>query len=126
MKANVCAVVLLAGGLMACQAGPEGSSSSATRRRGRLIAEKTALLKADFRYSPPWWQTAIGLPDDWQKTLVSKEGALLYDYPGDFSGFGTKVAIALEGAPGETRPSQSMDNPRVPVVETVLADAAGE
>ena len=36
----------------------------------------------DFRYAPPWWQTSICLPDDWQKTLVGKEGSLLYDYPG--------------------------------------------
>jgi len=88
-------------------------------------AEKADLTKADFRYSPPWWQTAICLPDDWQKTLVSKEGALLYDYPGEFSGFGTKVAIALEGA-GGTPPVQSMDDPRLPIVETVLADTAGK
>lgn len=123
MKTNVCAVVLLAGGLMACQ---EGQKVVLKRDAapGPPVADKTALLKADFRYSPPWWQTAIGLPDDWQKTLVSKEGALLYDYPGDFSGFGTNVAISLE-ARGETRPSQSMDDPRVPVVETVVTDAAG-
>jgi hypothetical protein len=81
-------------------------------------------LKADDRFSPPWWQTAIGLPDDWQKTLVSKEGALLYDYPGDFSGFGTRVAVALEGAKAATS-SQSMDDPKVPIVRTALADAAG-
>ena len=40
----------------------------------------------DFRYAPPWWQTAICLPDDWQKTLVGKEGSLLYDYPGSYAG----------------------------------------
>jgi hypothetical protein len=26
-----------------------------------ILADK---LMADYRYSPPWWQTAIGLPDD--------------------------------------------------------------
>jgi hypothetical protein len=36
----------------------------------------------DHRYAPVWWQTAICLPDDWQKTLVGKEGTLLYDHPG--------------------------------------------
>jgi hypothetical protein len=87
-----------------------------------ILADK---LMADYRYSPPWWQTAIGLPDDWQKTLVSKEGALLYDYPGDFSGFGTRVAVALEGA-GTTSSAQAMDDPKVPIVRTVLTDAAGK
>ena len=82
-------------------------------------------LTADDRFSPPWWQTAIGLPDDWQKTLVSKEGALLYDYPGDFSGFATRIAVELEGA-GKATAVQAMDDPKVPVVRTVLADAAGK
>ena len=82
-------------------------------------------LAADLRFSPPWWQTAICLPDDWQKTLVSKEGALLYDYPGDFSGFGTRVAPGIDGA-GPTSATQTMDDPRVPIVRTILADAAGK
>jgi hypothetical protein len=123
MKANVCAVVLLAGSLMSCQRG-QNIIFKHDAAPGPPVAGKTALLKADFRYSPSWWQTAIGLPDDWQKTLVSKEGVLLYDYPGDFSGFGTNVAISLETT-GEMRSSQSMSNPRVPIVETVVMDAAG-
>ena len=78
----------------------------------------------DFRFAPPWWQTAIGLPDDWQKTLVSKEGELLYDYPGDFSGFGTRVAVVATGTDGAAA-SQSMPDARVPAVETVYRDKAG-
>ena len=34
----------------------------------------------DHRYAPPWWQTSICLPDDWQKTLLGKQGCLLYDF----------------------------------------------
>jgi len=34
----------------------------------------------DFRYALPWWQTAICLPDDPDKTLVGKEGQLLFDF----------------------------------------------
>ena len=49
----------------------------------------------DFRYAPPGWQTAICLPDDWQKTLVGKDGSLLYDYPGSYSGFGTRITFGL-------------------------------
>jgi len=88
-------------------------------------SEMADLVKADFRYSPPWWQTAICLPDDWQKTLVSKDGALLYDYPGEFSGFGTKVSVALEES-GEADAIQSMDDPRLPIVNNVLKDKTGK
>jgi len=39
-----------------------------------------AVNKIDFQYSPPWWQTAICLPDDPDKALVGKEGQLQFDY----------------------------------------------
>lgn len=46
-------------------------------------------LHVDHRYSPPWWQTLICLPDDPVKTLEGKEGQLFGDYgyggPRDFS-----------------------------------------
>lgn len=73
--------------------------------------------QVDFRYQPPFWQTAIGLPDDWQKTLVSDDGALLYDYPGSFSGFGMKITAGL--AEGVQRQSQELHSPRVPLVRTI-------
>ena len=70
----------------------------------------------DFRYAPPWWQTSICLPDDWQKTLVGKEGSLLYDYPGRYAGFGTRITFGL---PGETQwLKQELASPRVPIVRT--------
>ncbi len=72
----------------------------------------------DFRYAPPWWQTAICLPDDWQKTLVGKEGQLLYDYPGKNSGFKTAIAIGLEGSTVWQR--QELVSARVPIVRTLL------
>lgn len=81
-----------------------------------LGPDEAADLTADFRYSPPWWQVAICLPDDGQKTLVSREGDLLYDYRGP-EGFGTRVSIAVEGAEGCGR-SQELASPRVPIVET--------
>jgi len=71
----------------------------------------------DFRYAPPSWQTAICLPDDWQKTLVGKDGSLLYDYPGSHAGFGTRIAFSL---PGQTRwQEQILASPRVPIIRTV-------
>ena len=70
----------------------------------------------DFRYAPTWWQTSICLPDDWQKTLVGKEGGLLYDYPGKYAGFGTRITFGLQG---ETRwLKQELASPRVPIVRT--------
>jgi hypothetical protein len=70
----------------------------------------------DFRYAPPWWQTSICLPDDWQKTLVGKEGSLLYDYPGGYSGFGTKITFGLKGNTQWLK--QELASPRVPIVRT--------
>lgn len=77
----------------------------------------------DYRFAPPWWQTCIGLPDDWQKTLVSKEGSLLYDYIRGAE-YGTTVSIGLAGG-GETRSAQAMPEARLPIVETTLTGAGG-
>ena len=38
------------------------------------------LGRADFRYAPPWWQSAICLPDDPDKILVGKEGQVLLEF----------------------------------------------
>jgi len=78
----------------------------------------------DFRYAPPSWQTAICLPDDWQKTLVGKDGSLLYDYPGSYAGFGTRITFGLSG---ETRwLKQELASPRVPIVRTTYRNGAVE
>ena len=81
----------------------------------------------DHRFAPPWWQTSICLPDDWQKTLVGKEGQLLYDFRGKYSGFKTRIAFALEpeteAGQSEAAPTewvqQELVSPRVPIVRTV-------
>ncbi len=83
------------------------------------------LLKADFRYSPSWWQTSVCLPDDWQKTLVSREGAFLYEYLGNFSDFGIRVAVSI-GSPEKTVSRQQMKHPRIPIVETALFEETGD
>lgn len=74
-------------------------------------------FRVDFRYAPVWWQTSICLPDDWQKTLVGKEGTLLYDFPGKHSGFKTRIGIRL--GDGEKWIRQELVSPRVPIVRTV-------
>ncbi|MBU6399853.1 MAG: hypothetical protein KGS61_06005 [Verrucomicrobia bacterium] len=73
--------------------------------------------RIDFRYAPPVWQTSICLPDDWQKTIVGKDGSLLYDYPGRFAGFGTRITFGLRGEVTWVR--QTLAAPRVPIVQTV-------
>jgi len=70
----------------------------------------------DFRYAPVWWQTSICLPDDWQKTLVAKDGGLLYDYPGRYSDFKTKITAGLGRAEWVR---QELVSPRVPIVRTI-------
>lgn len=70
----------------------------------------------DFRYRPTWWQTSICLPDDWQKTLVGKEGTLLYDFPGKHSGFKTRIGASVDG---DVWVRQELASPRTPIVRTV-------
>ncbi|MGC8744629.1 MAG: hypothetical protein ACP5T0_12190 [Verrucomicrobiia bacterium] len=82
----------------------------------QINAEDTADCKIDFRYKPPNWQTAICLPDDWQKTLVGKDGALLYDYPGGFSGFGLRINTSL--STNAVWIDQSLYSPKVPIART--------
>ena len=72
----------------------------------------------DHRYKPGEWQTAIGLPDDWQKSVIDKGGELLYDYPRGFGEFATRIEFALSKGPGEWV-GQKLETPKVPVVETV-------
>jgi len=78
----------------------------------------------DFRYTPVWWQTSICLPDDWQKTLVGKEGTLLYDFGGRYSGFKTRVALGVAGGSQWVR--QELVSPRVPIVRTLARTGAVE
>lgn len=82
----------------------------------QISAENATDCTIDFRYKPLHWQTAICLPDDWQKTLVGKDGALLYDYPGGFSGFGLRINVGLPT--NAIWIDQQFYSPKVPVVRT--------
>lgn len=77
---------------------------------------RSDLARVDFRYAPAWWQTAICLPDDWQKTLVGRDGCLLYDYPGKFADFKTRIRANIEGAEWV---KQELASPRIPIVRTM-------
>src|SRR5271169_1860952 len=94
--------------------------ASTTLLRAQVPAD-SALDPVDFRYSPPWWQTSICLPDDPDKALVGKEGQLLFDYEGGFADL-RKFAIVLQpGIAGGARwLRQAMVSPRAPVIQTWL------
>ncbi|MBM4087999.1 MAG: hypothetical protein FJ276_01010 [Planctomycetes bacterium] len=81
-----------------------------------------ALGSVDFRYAPPWWQTAICLPDDADKTLVGKEGQLLFDFGGGgVRNFGICLQPETDGAKWVRQGTVSA---RAPIVQT-WKDAAG-
>lgn len=83
-------------------------------------------FELDFRYQPQDWVTAVGLPDDWCKPLTDRSGALFYDYPGKFAvpcegyqtGGATRVRVDLADAADEMWQSQSLEDPRLPIVTT--------
>jgi len=83
---------------------------------GLLFADSQPQV-VDFRYAPSWWQTAICLPDDSLKTVVGKEGYLLYDFSGkgSYHGFDTAVEAGIDGSVWE---GQSLISPRIPIVRT--------
>lgn len=76
-----------------------------------------ALDTVDFRYAPPWWQTAICLPDDPEKTLVGDQGQLLFDF-GFLEGGPFGLLLQPQVAGGSEWIEQTMLSPRVPVVRT--------
>ena len=63
------------------------------------LKNKTDTYKLDFKYKPTEWQTAICLPDDWQKSLVGKNGTMLYDHYSRSPEFATKMKLSL--SPGK-------------------------
>ena len=88
-------------------------------------------LKLDLRYSPPEWQTAICLPDDPCKSLVDKDGILLYHHH-KYTKFGTDkdqykdvfaTSVAISTADDASWVEQKLYSPRVPIVQTVRRSA---
>lgn len=91
----------------------------------RLAAATVPLGAADFRYSLPWWQTAICLPDAPDKIIAGKEGQLLLDYVkprgaptaaaklGDF-----QIVLQPDLAGGARWVRQETVSPRVPILRT--------
>jgi len=75
------------------------------------------LAGVDFRYAPPWWQTAVCLPDDPDKALVGKEGQLLFDFGSrGVRNFGICLWPEVSGESRWLR--QETLSPRAPIVRT--------
>jgi hypothetical protein len=77
-----------------------------------------AQMKIDHRYSPPWWQTLVCLPDDPVKTLVGREGQVFGDYgyngPRHFS-----FSLMADSKTPATWKSQKLLFARSPITRTV-------
>lgn len=75
-------------------------------------------MKIDHRYSPPWWQTLVCLPDDPVKTLVGKEGQIFGDYgykgPRDFS-----FSLMIDNKVPAVWKSQKLLSARSPITRTI-------
>jgi hypothetical protein len=81
------------------------------------LADTNAAEVVDYAYAPALWQTAIGLIDDPNKSVVDKSGALLYDFSKGFDGaFATQIRIDL--SPDTQWVLQRLQSPKVPIVTT--------
>lgn len=79
----------------------------------------------DYRYSPDYYHTPIGFPDDWQKTMVNDRGALLLDFgPGPYVRANTVIGVGVEGDQ-LTMSSQKLESGHTPVVFTDLKAGRG-
>lgn len=81
--------------------------------------------KIDFRYAPAVRWTCIGRPDDPYKTLVSEDGALLYDFErnaGRYPAFRFKRVLSF-GLQTDQKPvaiTQETESARVPILKTTI------
>src|SRR5574341_1791291 len=87
-----------------------------------IIFDATFMLAqdrfVDFRYAPRNYLTAVCLPDDWQKTLVTETGALAYDLgPGPYAKALTEVAVGVKEKNLRVVRQYFVD-PRVPIAIT--------
>ena len=79
-------------------------------------------MVVDHRYSPPWWQSLLCLPDDPVKTLVGREGQLFGDYgfhgPRDFS-----FSLMFDSKTPAQWKSQQLISTASPMTQTIKESA---
>jgi len=82
--------------------------------------------RVDFRWAPENHLTVIALPDDWQKTMATENGALAYDFgPGPYARNLTSVHFGLSGVSMKVE-EQRLPNGKAPIVATRLVAPATE
>lgn len=90
---------------------------------GLTVLAQQPDLSVDHRYSPPWWQTLVCMPDDPVKTLIGKEGQIFGDYdykgPRDFS-----FSLGLDGRSPLVWQGQRLLLARAPILRTVKTSDA--
>ncbi|MBI3006400.1 MAG: hypothetical protein HYY49_13470 [Ignavibacteriales bacterium] len=75
----------------------------------------------DHRYAPAYFHTLICFVDDWQKTMVNEQGALLYDFgPGPYVRPNTAISIEMKNVKVQSI-SQRLEHADIPIVITELS-----
>src|SRR5882762_3230227 len=96
-----------------------------TKTRGDSVVEGTAGRvgageAVDFRYAPVLQQTAFCFPDDPYKSLVRRNGELLYGYKRDeVRYFPLRINFGVDGMHEAEVVSNALESPGVPIVRTV-------
>jgi len=75
-------------------------------------------LKTDFRYSPPFWQSTICLPDDPYKTLIDEHGNLMIHSTPAVQYGEPRTRIGIDISDGAEWVSQKLISARIPIVIT--------
>ncbi|HEV8538364.1 MAG TPA: hypothetical protein VGR15_05500, partial [Bacteroidota bacterium] len=93
----------------------------ARRVRPKPVTIQTDAI--DFRYAPNFWQSTYCFPDDPYKSLVGKNGELLYGHPGigaELDFFPQIVTVGVRDAGEPKFVDQKLESPGIPIITTTL------
>ncbi len=80
--------------------------------------------RVDYRYAPPEWQVVISKPDAVDKSMVCKQGRLLYGFGQGSQGFSYQLGV--EVATNCVWQGQRLHSARVPIVYTSFTNSVLE
>ena len=86
-----------------------------------MITPKIPKEFVDFRYAPSFWQSTYCYPDDPYKSLVGKNGELLYGHEGqgaDENDFPHVASVSIKGAGDGKFVEQKLETPGIPIITT--------
>lgn len=76
--------------------------------------------RVNFEFAPVHYLSAIGFPDDWQKTLATETGSLAYDFgPGPYARPLTEISIGVTDDTLRVL-RQRLEDPLAPIMTTML------